>query len=156
MLDSMICWGPFQPRVFYDFMVLFFVRDIHLVLLVIWYPVLKATFILQGFQVWILACTLIFVFYSLIHQLYSCDQRRQSTVFQRGSQPISEASNTCVPWWYCQTFPKILAGLREGCFSCEPLSNSTEKPQQALKQDSVSPSLCASFSFGCSTGLPFA
>lgn len=102
-------------------MVLFFVRDIHLVLMVVWYPLLKASFVLKGFQGWILACTLIFVFYSLIHQLYPRDQRKQYTIFQRGTQPVSEASkaNTCVPWWYCQTFPKILAGLRGECLSSQ-------------------------------------
>lgn len=94
----------------------------HFVLLVVWYPLMKASFVLKGFQGWIPACTLICVFYSLIHQLYPGDLRKQYTILQRGSQPVSEASKAnssasdwrwaCVPRW--PGFPQDTGWTKKG------------------------------------------
>lgn len=127
----------------------------HFVLFAVWYPLMKASFVLMGFQGWIPACTLICVFYFLIQQLYPGKLRKQYTILQRGSQPVSEASkaNSSASdwrWAYVPRWPGFPqdTGWTNSAFSCEPLPNSTEKPQQALKQDSVSAFLGASFSFG--------
>lgn len=73
-------------------MILAFVREIHFVLLVIQYPLLKASFVIKGFQGWIPASTLVYVFYPLSHQLYPGGLRKQDTILWRHSQPVAEAS----------------------------------------------------------------
>lgn len=48
-------------------MMLAFVREIYFVLWVIWYALWKASFVIKGFQSWVPASTLVYVFYLLIH-----------------------------------------------------------------------------------------
>lgn len=130
----MIFWDAFQHRLFGDFVILAIVREIHLVLLVIPYPLPKASSLNKGAWGWIPASTLVYALYPLIHQLNSGGLRKQDTFLWRGSQSVFEASKVtssasdwsraCLPLWYCPFLPKTLIRLTEhSAFSYEPNSN---------------------------------
>lgn len=60
-------------------------------LLVIRYPLLKASSVINGVRGWIPASTLVYALNPLIHQLNSGGLRKQDTFLWRGSQSIFEA-----------------------------------------------------------------
>ena len=88
----MIFGGPFQPGLFYDSVILAFVREIHFVLLVTQCLLLKVASVIKRVWGWIPASTLVYAFYPFIHQLYPGGLRKQATFLWRGSQPVFEAS----------------------------------------------------------------
>lgn len=114
-------------------------------LLALWYPLMKATSVIKEVQGCIPPPTIAYALSLLIHHFHPGGLRKDDRqVFlerfsdcfhaSRVTASASDQRKALVPGWYCQFFPKILAGLTEdSAFSCKPLPASMKEATAAFE-----------------------